>query len=194
MLKYFGFTFVLVATALAASLPASYDEPELFNNEFRIVGGHEVSITKHPHQVSMRRKSSAANAYSHTCGGSIYKANVIVTAAHCIFNRQPETFIIVAGTSTRNGADGVVARVSKIIMHENYNSSVYDNDVALMILSTPLPLNGVTIAPITLATEAPKHGAKAVITGWGTTSSGGYSSNTLLEVETPIVSNDRSIS
>ncbi|XP_065366760.1 serine protease 53-like [Calliphora vicina] len=191
MLKYFALTLVLLATALAASLPASYDEPELFKNDHRIVGGHEVNIAKHPHQISMRRKSSAAKAYSHTCGGSIYKANVIVTAAHCIYNRKAESFIIVAGTNNRNGADGAVSRVSKIIMHENYNSSITNNDVALMILSTPLPLNGVTIAPITLASEAPRHGAKAVITGWGTTAAGGSLSNKLLEVQVPIVSNDR---
>ncbi|KAM7344007.1 trypsin zeta-like [Cochliomyia hominivorax] len=184
MLKYLVFGFILIASTLAASLPAPDDH-------HRIVGGHEVNIAKHPHQVSMRRKSSAKNAYKHSCGGSIYRDNVIITAAHCIYKRKPESFIIVAGTSTRNGADGVVARVSQIIMHENYNSNLTDNDVALMILSTPLPLNGVTIAPIELTSEAPKHGSKAVVTGWGTTSSGGFSSNKLLEVAVPIISNDR---
>ncbi|XP_037806929.1 trypsin eta-like [Lucilia sericata] len=191
MLKYCGLILLVVATTLAASLPAEYAEPELFNNDHRIVGGHEVNIAKHPHQISMRRKSSKTRAFSHICGGSIYKANIIVTAAHCIFNKKADSFLIVAGTNTRNGGDGAVSLVSKIIMHEKYNSSRFDNDVALMILSTPLPLNGVTIAPIPLATEAPKHGAKAFITGWGAIKAGGKSSDKLLEVQVPVISNER---
>ncbi|XP_046810387.1 trypsin eta-like [Lucilia cuprina] len=191
MLKYCGIILLVLATTLAASLPAGYEEPELFNNDHRIVGGHEVNIAKHPHQISMRRKSSKTRAFSHICGGSIYKANIIVTASHCVSKKKADSFLIVAGTSTRNGGDGAVSLVSKIIMHEKYNSTIYDNDVALMILSTPLPLNGVTMAPISLASEAPKQGAKAFITGWGTIKAGGKASDKLLEVQVPVISNER---
>lgn len=190
MMKIIGLIFILIGTTLVASLPAA-KEVEHFKKDNRIVGGYEVHISQHPHQVSMRRKSSSTAAFSHSCGGSIYNENVIVTAAHCIYNREPEEFIIVAGTSKRNGGDGVVSRVTKIIMHDGYEPSVYNNDVALMILATPLPLNNVTIAPIALTSEIPKNGAKSVITGWGTTSSGGVSSNQLLAVEVPIVGNSK---
>ncbi|XP_073811915.1 trypsin zeta-like [Musca autumnalis] len=167
------------------------DIEPIFRLDGRIVGGYAVDITKHPHQVSMRRKTCEECAFSHTCGGSILNANCIVTAAHCVNGRFAENFTIVAGTSTRNGVDGVVSRVEKIIMHENYNGSVYDNDVALMILATPLPLDGITMAPIELATEIPTHGSKSTVTGWGTTTSGGVASNQLLAVDVPIVANDR---
>ncbi|XP_058979598.1 trypsin zeta-like [Musca domestica] len=161
------------------------------NQDGRIVGGYAVDITKHPHQISMRRKSCEDCTYTHSCGGSIYKADVIVTAAHCVNGRVAENFIIVAGTSTRNGVDGAVSRVKKIVMHEKYNSSVTDNDVALMFLATPLPLDGIKMAPIELASEVPVHGSKCTISGWGTTSSGGVSSNQLLAVDVPIVDNER---
>lgn len=188
--------FVVVSSALGASLPSLGNndvadiEPSL-RLDGRIVGGYEVDITRHPHQVSMRRKSCETCAFTHTCGGSIYNENVIVTAAHCVNGRYAENFTIVAGTSIRNGADGVMVRVSKIIMHEDYNGAVYTNDVALMILGSPLPLNGITIAPIALSSEVPAHGSKSVITGWGTTTSGGVASNQLLAVDVPIVGNER---
>ncbi|XP_058984780.1 trypsin zeta-like [Musca domestica] len=187
-----GLVLFFLASALVAGKPIQDEdiEPSL-RLDGRIVGGYAVDITRHPHQVSMRRKSCDDCAFSHTCGGSIYNAKVIVTAAHCVNGRVADNFIIVAGTSTRNGVDGAVSRVDKIIMHENYNASVYDNDVALMILSHPLPLNGFTMAPIELATEVPSKGSKSTISGWGTTTAGGFASNQLLAVDVPIVENNR---
>ncbi|XP_061397821.1 trypsin zeta-like [Musca vetustissima] len=190
-----GFKILLcVSLAICATLVAGQplkDDGEVRDPNGRIVGGYAVDITRHPHQVSLRRKGCESCTYSHTCGGSIYNPSVIVTAAHCVNGRLAENFIVVGGTSRRNGVDGFVARVSNIVMHEKYNSSITDNDVALMFLSTPLPLDGVTMAPIELSSETPPQGAKATISGWGTTSSGGFSSDQLLAVDVPIVSNDR---
>ncbi|XP_061397823.1 trypsin zeta-like [Musca vetustissima] len=188
----FLFLAIALCIALVAGKPLQEEEeiePSL-RLDGRIVGGYAVDITRHPHQISLRRKGCDECAYSHTCGGSIYSESVIVTAAHCVRNRLAEQFIVVAGTSRRNGVDGVVVRVSKIVMHENYIHEFYDNDVALLILATPLPLNGITISPIELATELPPTGAKTVITGWGTTASGGVASDQLLAVEVPLVSNE----
>ncbi|XP_061397822.1 trypsin eta-like [Musca vetustissima] len=157
----------------------------------RIVGGYEVDITRHPHQVAMRRKGCEACSYTHHCGGSIYNEWVIVTAAHCVNGRKKEDFIVVAGTVVRNGVIGVVARISEIIMHDKYNLTITDYDVALLILATPLPLNAITMSPIELASEIPPHGAKATISGWGTTSPGGDKPIQMLAVDVPIVSNER---
>ncbi|XP_075168793.1 trypsin zeta-like [Haematobia irritans] len=197
MCKLVSLTILLfgVTIALGATLPLEHNdiddiEPSL-RLDGRIVGGYPVNIANHPYQISMRRKSCDTCAFSHTCGGSIYNENVIITAAHCVNGRYAENFVIVAGTSIRNAADGVVARVDKIIMHENYNGSIYTNDVALMFLGSPLPLDGITMAPIPLATKVPTHGSKSTITGWGTTQSGGYASDQLLAVNVPIVSNER---
>lgn len=182
---------LLVAFALGASLPNRDEIEPSLRLEGRIVGGYEVNIINYPHQVSMRRKACDTCAFAHSCGGSIYSENVIVTASHCVYGRHADNFTIVAGTSIRNAADGIVVRVAKIIMHEEYNNALYTNDIALMILASPLPLNGVSIAAIPLASQIPKQGSETIITGWGTTSSGGYSSDKLLAVKVPVVSNER---
>ncbi|KAL7735800.1 hypothetical protein ACLKA6_017806 [Drosophila palustris] len=157
----------------------------------RIVGGHETHVAVYPHQISLRRKAInlPKNPFSHICGGSIIAEDVIVTAAHCIIASVASQYKVVAGTSRRNGGDGVIVSVTEIIMHEKYNPSTYDHDIALLRLSSPLPLNNFTMKAIELASEDVAPGAISTITGWGTTSSGGTASNQLLAVDVPIVSN-----
>ncbi|KAH8380848.1 hypothetical protein KR200_007997 [Drosophila serrata] len=159
----------------------------------RIVGGYVTDIAQVPYQISLRYKAITApqNAYSHRCGGSIIDSDKVLTAAHCVIGTVASQYKVVAGSNYRTGSDGVITSVKEIIMHEGYFSgAAYNNDVALLILDPPLPLNNFTIKPIQLASEAPLPGAISKISGWGTTSSGGSASNILLAVDVPIVSNE----
>lgn len=181
---------ILIVHVAAQPLQQEAPESKLSENG-RIVGGYAVDITRHPHQVSLRHKLLSSWQYAHMCGGSIVREDVIVTAAHCVNNRKAKNFIVVAGTVNRAGSDGFVARVEKIVQHESYNSSITNNDVALLFLATPLPLNGVTMAAVELAKNVPVQGSKSVISGWGTTAPAGSASDTLLAVDVPIVENER---
>lgn len=158
----------------------------------RIVGGYTANITAYPHQVSMRLKGilTPQNSYSHNCGGSIYSEHLIVTAAHCVIGRVASQYQIVAGANERRSVDGVVVPVKEIIMHEQYDPSTYDNDIALIVLGAPLPINNVTIKAIPLADKPSANGATAIVTGWGTLRENGASSDLLQEVKVPIVSNE----
>lgn len=51
--------------------------------EDKIVGGSEVQPNSLPFQISLQRGDSFG-AYSHSCGGSILDANIILDAAHCV--------------------------------------------------------------------------------------------------------------
>ncbi|XP_037941356.1 trypsin eta-like [Teleopsis dalmanni] len=178
------------AAVLPVELPKDTETVLVPQLDGRIVGGSEVSIARHPHQAQLRHRTCEGCTYSHLCGGSIYTDRIIVTAAHCVYNRYANNYLIVAGTDKRSGAEGVVSRVDKIVMHENYNTSITDYDVALIFLSSELPIDGIKIATIELADSQPKNGAKSIVTGWGTTTESGLSSQKLLEVEVPIVSNE----
>ena len=73
--------------------------------------------------------------------------------------------------------------MDQIIVHPNYSSWSLDNDYALIHLSSPS-----SFEPIQLVTDD-SHDEEPVMStvmGWGATSSGGWSSNTLLEVDVPI--------
>ncbi|XP_041563303.1 trypsin zeta [Drosophila elegans] len=159
----------------------------------RIVGGYATDIAQVPYQISLRYKgiTTPQNAYRHRCGGSIIAADKILTAAHCIIGTVPSQYKVVAGTNYQTGSDGVITNVKDIIMHEEYFSEfAYNNDIAILVVDPPLPLNNFTIQTIKMATEQPLEGAVSKISGWGTTSPGGTSSNQLLAVDVPIVSND----
>ncbi|XP_017838026.1 trypsin zeta-like [Drosophila busckii] len=158
----------------------------------RIVGGRDTDISVYPHQISLRRKAITAprNSFSHICGGSIVADNIIVTAAHCIIGSVPSQYKVVGGTSRRNEAKGAVSNVREIIMHEQYNPDNYDNDIALLVLREPLPLNNFTMRAIRLASKAAEAGEISSISGWGTKAPGGYSADQLVAAQVPIVSNE----
>lgn len=64
--------------------------------------------------------------------------------------------------------------IKRIISHQYYNSYTFDNDIALMELSSPVNFNQ-RITPICL--PSPSHnfpaGKTVWITGWGATREGG---------------------
>ena len=51
--------------------------------EDKIVGGKEVTPNSLPFQISLQRRG-ALGGFSQSCGGSIYNANTILNAAHCV--------------------------------------------------------------------------------------------------------------
>ncbi|XP_011180905.1 trypsin delta [Zeugodacus cucurbitae] len=144
----------------------------------RIVGGTDADIRQYPHQISLRYRGR------HFCGGSIYSANIIVTATHCVDDEDPTDISIVAGVSTLDG-EGVNIPVVKIIAHEKYNV-LNDYDVALLLLATNLTFNE-SIQPIALAKERPPAGTEVTVTGWGRLVEGGPLSNRLQQVTVNLV-------
>ncbi|XP_033254608.1 trypsin eta [Drosophila miranda] len=156
--------------------------------EGRIVGGVDTSNYFAKYVVQLRRRSSTSSAYAQTCGGSVLDSRTIVTAAHCVYNREAENFLVVAGTDNRAGMHALVVRVEQLIPHENYNATTTDNDIALVIVSPPLPLTDASsIGAIEAATEQPPVGAVATVSGWGYTQESGLSSNKLQQVQVPLV-------
>ncbi|XP_058984785.1 trypsin eta-like [Musca domestica] len=179
-----------LAVLLLAIVAAGIEAAAPLTNTGRIIGGREVTIAKHPHQVSLRYKSCDECTFLHGCGGVIYNANTILTAAHCVHKREVHEFIVVAGTDNRSGSDGIVALVERIVLHENYNPALTENDVALLHLATPIVLNGVNIDAAVLAKQPTKIGATALVTGWGTTSEGGMNSLKLQEAEVKVIDHE----
>jgi secreted trypsin-like serine protease len=91
----------------------------------------------------------------------------------------------VIGLHNVNGTTGNQTRdVVEIIIHPNYSGNSLNNDYALLRLDEPIT----DFEPIKLCTDT-AHDEEPVMSttmGWGATSSGGSSSNFLLEVDVPI--------
>ncbi|XP_063447282.1 trypsin-1-like [Mytilus trossulus] len=157
-----------------------------------IVGGKESVPHSWPWQVLMRYRTSTL-----TCGGALIRNSagnlVVITAAHCVDGTEsrPGDWTIDVGVHSRsaNEANQRAYTVSRINSHNNYNSRTFDNDIAIMQLSATVTEND-DVSPICV-TSLPTSdffNQQCVVTGWGTTSEGGSTSDRLQEVYKPVLS------
>lgn len=163
----------LVAAALlaipAASAAASEAQPQIIN-------GSPAAIEDAPWQVALMKATPwRMPPREQFCGGSVLSATWVITAAHCVeYESDPGNFWILAGTA-QLPATGDLAptryAVDAILIHPSWQTGAFRSDIALLRLRTPLPIDGVTIAPIAIPGFAdwPAKGTPALITGWGDT-------------------------
>ncbi|MBA2951196.1 S1 family serine peptidase [Streptomyces himalayensis] len=173
---------VCAATAAAAATvalgaPAAVAAPQ------PIVGGTTTTASAYPYVMQITNASQ-----SQFCGGTLVAARKVVTAAHCVDGRTTSNTKVVGGRTYRNGTNGTVASVSRIWIHPDYTSAEEGDDVAVLTLSTSMPYTPIGYVSSS-DTGVYAAGTTARILGWGTTSSGGSSSNQLRTATVPTVSN-----
>ncbi len=158
-----------------------------------IVGGQPAEQGKWGWQVLVRPGN-------YLCGGSLIAPEWVLTAAHCLHDNKGDllpatTLQVILGETYRGKLEGTeqLLTVAEVFAHPQYNEWSNENDIALLHLATPAVLNAaVAVVPLLTNAEATllAEGQMATVTGWGTTTEGGNSSNTLMEVSLPIVAND----
>lgn len=166
------------ATLLMVSLTASAKNSPL------IVGGVEATKGEFPFIVSLQNKM-----YGHFCGGSLIKANWILTAAHCTKGVTIETAQI--GLHEMSNTTNVETfKVIKVIAHPQYNEDNMDYDYALVQIDMPS-----RFAPIALNTAEIdiKAGSQimTIAAGWGAMAETSQSvASKLQKVSVPLVDAD----
>lgn len=160
----------LAVAALAFGASPSALRPRVSFSNGRIVGGQDASVGEFPYQVSLQLVILVIS--SHSCGGSIISPTTILTAAHCI-TEVPNIgyYKAVAGDHNLNVEEGTEQgiRVDKSIVHPDYQGGVAPNDVAVMLLRSPLTFNA-RVGPIALPTPGAIPQGQAVLSGWGSVS------------------------
>jgi len=161
-----------------------------FSSFDRIVGGANAGSAI-PWQVSLRNSASGS---THFCGGTILDANTVLSAAHCFHNGH-QGVVVVAGSHKRSDNTGVqTSTISKSIYNQDakYNKANMDNDIIILKLTTALKFNK-NVQPACLPEktfDAPeKSKSMAVVSGWGTTKSGGSLPEILQYVNVPLMTN-----
>jgi secreted trypsin-like serine protease len=154
------------------------------DNGDRIFGGKRARLGEFPWQVSIQREST------HHCGGTVIHPKWILTASHCFFfEDEPEDgWSVLAGDIdlSKDDPNEQRVRVKRTILHPNFNTPVFSNDIALMELETELVLdNYVNTACVPSGTEQ-LDGQMCTVTGFGLTEKG-VTSPQLLKVSKPVV-------
>ncbi|KAM6930033.1 chymotrypsin-like elastase family member 2A [Lycodopsis pacificus] len=157
----------------------------------RIVGGWEAPVGAWPWQVSIQIRSR------HNCGGTIVSSLAVLTATHCFHkylsvSRSTSDFRVVAGLHVLSapGHQTQIRSISKVIMHEYYDDRTYDNDVALLILSSPFNFTDhvqPVCIPHNVTHEFILNFSHCFITGWGSTYYKGWLMNRLQEAEVELI-------
>lgn len=153
----------------------------------RIMGGEAAPPTAYPFMASISVRNSNPRD-GHFCGGSFIAADWVLTAAHCVKPEQAAN-IQVYGGSNQLSSGGRVYGVSRIIVHEGYDTITQENDVALLQLTQRASVASVQPLPADDAQLA-AGGRNATAIGWGYTAEGGDVQNVLRRVALQIVSND----
>mgnify|MGYP001340353096 CR=1 FL=1 len=106
------------------------------------------------------------------CGGSIYDATTIITAAHCCdpAKNMDDPKVIAGDLDTSQDSGHEQKRgISKITIHPDWlgEDVSFKNDVCLLTLDSPLKLND-QVKSISLDENEPVPDTKCIVSGWGT--------------------------
>jgi secreted trypsin-like serine protease len=134
-----------------------------------VVGGTETPVAAFPWVVQV------ATGEGTSCTGSLITPSVVLTAAHCVVGDAPTSVVI--GRQRSGGPGGQTVRVVRSTYDERFVRAQRDEsglvgDIGLLGLARPVR----HVAPVALPGRESipllYPGRRAVIAGWGVTSSG----------------------
>ncbi len=153
----------------------------------RIMGGDPAPIGAYPWAASLELKFRGRRE-AHFCGGAFIAPQWVITAAHCVKPDSAGAINVLGGTNTLESG-GALYPVDRVIVHEKYDTSTQDYDVALLHLSKAFPGKTSRLLTAADAERYAKVGGYGIATGWGLTAEGTEVSNILRQVTVQLVSN-----
>ncbi|XP_047115560.1 trypsin-1-like [Schistocerca piceifrons] len=156
------------------------------NERRRIVGGTVTKVKQYPWMAMLM--------YGRTfyCGGSLISDKYVLTAAHCLYgfdHRRIRVRLLEHDRDKPSETEVIERRVMRVRLHRHYDSSNYNNDIALIRLSEPVKIEG-DLRTVCMPTKGHSFtGEQGLVTGWGVTKPLGQPSSQLREVTVPIMAN-----
>uniref|UniRef100_A0A3P9QGL7 Acrosin n=1 Tax=Poecilia reticulata TaxID=8081 RepID=A0A3P9QGL7_POERE len=130
----------------------------------RIIGGRDAPEGAWPWQASIQFLGT------HFCGGTIISNKWVVSAAHCYHNYIFLTVLVGITALSKPGPHSQRRGVKNVIIHERYDFNSSNNDVALLMLKSPLKFTNYIqpcCIPMSINHQVALNLSNCFITGWG---------------------------
>lgn len=165
----FDFSKLFVTTVICFApfyqcINVSSSEPPQFEN--RIINGIRADNHQFPYQISLQMN------YEHICGGSIISDVKVLTAGHCVTDRDgllpTAKFRILAGSNNLDTTElNSYYSVRTFSIHPKFHRATTQYDYAVVFIKRKFDFRYKTISTIPLATEDPRPGTVCYVSGWG---------------------------
>ncbi|OAD61523.1 Venom protease, partial [Eufriesea mexicana] len=163
----------------------------------KIVGGAPAELGAWPWIAELGFRDSTNPAQPKwLCGGSLISARHVLTAAHCAI--RDDLYVVRIGDLYLNriddGAHPVQVEIESKVIHPEYTSKLFVNDIAVLRLAEEVPFTE-HVYPICLPVEDNLRDNSfyrylPFVAGWGAIANRGPASDILMEVQIPVVSNE----
>lgn len=158
--------------------------PNITQPRSKIVGGSPAPLGSWPWLVNLQLDGGLM------CGGVLVDSSWVVTAAHCFAGSRSESYwtaVVGEFDITKTDPDEQVLKVNRIIPHPKFNPKTFNNDIALVELTSPVVLSE-RVTPVCLPSGMePPTGSPCLVAGWGSLYEDGPSADVVMEAKVPLL-------
>jgi secreted trypsin-like serine protease len=165
-----GLSFLILCVTFVSVVPAGAvvsSSSDASGKEF--FGGEVSSSSSYPWMVALLSSDEPDTYLAQFCGGSLIAVDLVITAAHCVdtLEEVSEIEVVVGAFNLYEIKPEDKQKVSKIIIHKDWNFDTTKNDIAILRLSDRTRNIGVPLINLQDQNNKVLQGDYLKVLGWG---------------------------